>query len=103
LAIHSGQRCPQLAGCRCVTGSDGDPHHFPRVPVKGQPDPLPVACVYHKRPEFITCNGQTTLFVDRTRTSRGTLRYFSFTYVCSHRSDTPTARAMPASGLTTLI
>jgi hypothetical protein len=52
--------------------------------------------VSHERPEFITFNSQTTLFFDRTRTSRGTLRYFSLTYVCNQRSDTPTARAMPA-------
>lgn len=58
LAINGWQRFPQGPGCRFITGTDGDPDNFSCVAVKGQPHPLFVPFVAHKRPPFITFDGQ---------------------------------------------
>jgi len=96
LAIHGGQRLPALVRGCFITSSDCDPDHVARVTVTGQPHPRFVACMAHKRPAFVTCDGQPAFFLDRTCTWRGWSAYVALTDDCNQRSDTPTARAMPA-------
>jgi hypothetical protein len=70
---------------------------FSRIAVEGQPYLFLLVLIADKRPQLVACDGQSALLFDRTRTSRGTWRYFSLTYAWSQLSETWTARAMPAS------
>ena len=62
LAIDRRQRLPQLARGGFVACADCHPNDFSCVAVNGQPDPLFIAFVPSKRPQFVTFNRQPAFF-----------------------------------------
>ncbi len=79
LAVHSGQRVPQLLRGDLIARPNRHPHNFAGVAIQGQPNPLLGLFGFDKGPEFVAFQRQSAFFFGWTATALGTAAYLLLT------------------------